>query len=120
MKLKAVNKNKEFLRAYRRGAGYVGSLVVVYVIKNRYGFTRFGVTSSKKIGNAVKRNRARRLLRTSVRGLNIDMTQSVDIILVPRGKTPYVKQQLVQAQLKTLLDKAGIKYNDEENLYIAD
>ena len=120
MKLKAVNKNKEFLRAYRRGAGYVGSLVVVYVVKNRDGFARFGVPSSKKIGNAVKRNRARRLLRASVRGLNIDMTQSVDIILVPRGKTPYVKQQQVQAQLKTLLDKAGIKYNDEENLYIAD
>ena len=60
MKLKAVNKNKEFLRAYRRGQSFVGSLVVVYVLKNRYGFTRFGVTSSKKIGNAVKRNRARR------------------------------------------------------------
>ena len=112
MKLKAVNTNKEFIRAYCRGQGFVGSLVVVYVIKNRYGFTRFGVTSSKKIGNAVKRNRARRVIRESVRKLNIDMTQSVDIILVPRGKTPYVKQPLVQEQLKTLLDKAGIKYNE--------
>ena len=33
MKLKAVNTNKEFIRAYRRGQGFVGSLVVVYVIK---------------------------------------------------------------------------------------
>ena len=109
------------MRAYRRGQSFVGTLVVVYVLKNRYGFTRFGVTSSKKIGNAVKRNRARRLLRASVRGLDIDMTQSVDIILVPRGKTPYVKQQQVQAQLKTLLDKAGIKYNnDKEDIHTAD
>ena len=108
MKLKAVNKNKEFLRAYRRGAGYVGSLVVVYVIKNRYGFTRFGVTSSKKIGNAVKRNRARRLLRASVRGLDIDMTQSVDIILVARAKTAHVKQQVVESQLRILAEKAGL------------
>ncbi len=112
MKLKAVNKNKEFIRAYRKGAAYVGSLVVVYTIKNRYGFTRFGVTSSKKIGNAVKRNRARRLIRAAVREINVDTTQSVDIILVPRGKTPYSKTPLVKAQLKTLLDKAGIKYND--------
>ncbi len=108
MKLKAVNKNKEFVRAYRRGQSYVGNLVVLYVIKNRYGFTRFGITSSKKIGNAVKRNRARRLLRASVRALPFDMSRSVDIILVPRGKTPYSKQQLVQAQLETLAQKAGL------------
>lgn len=108
MKLKAVNKNKEFVRAYRRGQCHVGSLVVLYVIKNRYGFTRFGITSSKKIGNAVKRNRARRLLRASVRALPFDMSNSVDIILVPRGKTQYSKQQLVQAQLETLAQKAGL------------
>ena len=112
MKLKAVNKNKEFVRAYRRGESYVGSLVVLYVIKNnRYGHTRFGITSSKKIGNAVKRNRARRLIRESIRRLDIDTAQNLDLIFVPRGKTPYVKQPLVQAQLQTLLDKAGIAYN---------
>ena len=108
MKLKAVNKNKEFLRAYRRGAGYVGSLVVVYVIKNRYGFTRIGITASKKVGNAVKRNRARRLIRESLRQLDIDMTQSVDIIVVARSRTPYVKQQVVYSQLKEMCEKAGI------------
>lgn len=108
MKLKAVNKNKEFIRAYRKGQSYVDSLVVMYVIKNRYGFARFGVTSSKKVGNAVKRNRARRLIRESVRKLNFDKTKSVDIILVPRGKTPYVKQGQVQSQLEAMAQKAGL------------
>ena len=108
MKLKAVNKNKEFIRAYRRGQSFVGSLVVVYVIKNRYGFTRFGVTSSKKIGNAVKRNRARRVLRQSVRNIGFDMTQGYDIILVARAKTAYVKQQQVEAQLRVLAKQAGL------------
>ena len=108
MKLKAVNQNREFLRAYKRGKGYVDSLLVMYVIKNRYGFTRFGITSSKKVGNAVCRNRARRVIRASVRGLDFDMTQSVDIILVARAKTAHVKQQVVESQLRILAEKAGL------------
>ena len=108
MKLKAVNQNREFLRAYKRGKGYVDSLLVMYVIKNRHGFTRFGITSSKKVGNAVKRNRARRVLRQSVRNIGFDMTQGYDIILVARAKTAYVKQQQVEAQLRVLAKQAGL------------
>ena len=108
MKFKAVNKNTEFNRAYRRGQSFVDKTCVLYVIKNRYGFTRIGITASKKVGNAVKRNRARRVIRESVRQLGIDMTQSVDIIIVARSRTPYVKQQVVYSQLKGLCEKAGI------------
>lgn len=108
MKLKAVNQNREFLRAYKRGKGYVDSLLVMYVIKNRYGFTRFGITSSKKVGNAVKRNRARRVLRQSVRNIGFDMNGGYDIILVARAKTAYVKQQQVEAQLRVLAKQAGL------------
>ncbi|MBE6877930.1 MAG: ribonuclease P protein component [Ruminococcaceae bacterium] len=108
MKFKAVNKNTEFNRAYRRGQSFVDKTCVLYVIKNRYGFTRIGITASKKVGNAVKRNRARRVIRESVRQLGIDMTQSVDIIIVARSRTPYVKQQVVYSQLKELCEKAGI------------
>ena len=108
MKFKAVNKNTEFNRAYRRGQSFVDKTCVLYVIKNRYGFARIGITASKKVGNAVKRNRARRVIRESVRQLGIDMTQSVDIIIVARSRTPYVKQQVVYSQLKEMCEKAGI------------
>ena len=108
MKLKAVNKNTEFNRAYRRGQSFVDKTCVLYVVKNRCGHARFGITASKKVGNAVKRNRARRVIRESVRQLGIDPNQSIDIIIVARSRTPYVKQQVVYGQLKALCEKAGI------------
>lgn len=108
MKFKAINKNKEFLRGYKKGQSFVDGLVVTYVIKNRFGYSRVGITASKKVGNAVKRNRAKRIMRESLRNLPIDLTKGVDIILVARGKTPYAKQANVQKQLESHLKKAGL------------
>lgn len=108
MKLKAINKNREFVRTYKKGQSTVGSNVVTYVLKNRYGYIRIGITASKKVGNAVKRNRARRLIRESVRLLNLDMNQGYDLIFVARGKTPHVKMQQVHQQVKSHLEKAGV------------
>ena len=41
----------------------VSPVVVTYVLKNRAGTVRVGITTSKKIGGAVQRNRARRVIR---------------------------------------------------------
>lgn len=108
MKFKAIAKNREFLKGYKKGQSFVSPLIVTYVLKNRYGYTRIGITASKKTGNAVKRNRSRRVIRESLRSLNMDMTQSVDIILVARGKTPFVKCDKVAQQLKIHLQQSGL------------
>lgn len=108
MKFKAVNKNTQFIRAYKKGQSYVTPLVVTYVIKNRYGYTRIGITASKKIGCAVKRNRARRVIREAVRSLNLDMTQSYDLIFVARGKTTRAKSYEITPLIKERLEKAGV------------
>ena len=70
-----------------------------------------GITTGKKIGNAVKRNRARRIIREAVRALLPEMRSGFDIILVARGKTPYLKKVMgmtaedILAKAKTLLGK---------------
>lgn len=55
--------NKEFRRAYYRGRAFTTPVVVVYVLKNHKGINRIGLTATKKIGKAVRRNRARRSSR---------------------------------------------------------
>ena len=62
-----LNQNKDFLALYKRGVCIPLRHVVLYVRRNRFGFNRLGVTAGKKLGNAVCRNRAKRLIRQAYR-----------------------------------------------------
>ena len=109
MRYPTITRNNDFRRAYNRGKSFVGYSVVVYVMKNRNAGTRVGITSSKKIGNAVQRNRARRVIRAAVDAVvPKEGLGNVDLILVARTSTAGQKSQQVAAVLKKLLKKAGL------------
>ena len=108
MKYRPINKNKDFIRAYNRGKCYVHPQVVLYVSKNRQKTTRVGLTATKKVGGAVQRNRARRVMREA---LSQNLSQNVggyDIILVARAQTPALKSTQLAKTVGKLLKKAGI------------
>ena len=91
-----LNENKDFRRLYYRGKSRVHPALVTYVMKNRAGFCRVGITTSKKIGNAVQRNRARRVIREAYRQLLPQIQGNYDFVFVARTKT--VHQTAVQIQ----------------------
>ena len=108
MKYRPINKNKDYIRAYNRGKCYVHPQVVLYVSKNRLKATRVGLTATKKVGHAVQRNRARRVMRAA---LSEHLSQNIggyDIILVARGRTPSLKSTQVSKTLAALMKKAGL------------
>ena len=101
-------RNNDFRRIYARGKSYVSPLVVVYALKNRTKNVRVGITTSKKVGNAVQRNRSRRVIREAFRALAPRVRPGFDLVLVARGKTPYVKSTDVRRQLERQLQAAGL------------
>ena len=86
-----IKENREFTRAYKRGKSFVSPALVTYVYKNRSNNLRYGITTGKKIGNAVKRTRARRVIRAAYYQLYSEIMPGYDIVFVARGKTPFVK-----------------------------
>ena len=77
--------NKDFKRLYYRGKCAVTRTVVIYAQKNRLGRNRVGLTCGKPVGNAVKRSRAKRLMRESYRQLFPSLKTGYDIVIIARS-----------------------------------
>ncbi len=107
-KILSICKNYEFRRAYTKGKSFVGPFAVSYVRKNKLQVTRVGFTTSKKIGNAVLRNRSRRVLREAYRQLAPRVKPGFDLVFVARGRTPRAKSTEVGKQLEKHLLSAGV------------
>lgn len=104
----ALNQNSDFRRIYARGKCFADKALVTYVLKNSLGVTRCGITAGKKVGNAVERNRSRRVIRAAFFHLKDDVECGYDIVFVARGKTKFLKSQIVQKAMLRHLRDAGV------------
>ena len=114
MKSQTLKENKDFRRLYYRGKSAAGSYVVTYAQKSRNKGLRYGVTTSKKIGNAVARNRARRVLRAAFREVYPMIKPGYDIVLVARTKTTFTKSTALTPILTAQLGKLGALQSTKE------
>lgn len=100
-----LNRNSMFRRLYRVGETRVTPYYVAYMARNGRRGRRLGITATKKIGNAVQRNRARRVISEAYRLLEDKLPDHVDIVIVARKKTVYVKMQTVLESMEQVLVK---------------
>ena len=108
VRYESIVRNTEFSRAYRRGKSYVSPFLVTYVLRRKRGGVRLGITTSKKIGGAVQRVRARRVIREAYYAMGLDEGQSVDLVFVARSATTRVKMQKVKKAMRAHLTAAGL------------
>ncbi|MCM1131973.1 MAG: ribonuclease P protein component [Ruminococcus flavefaciens] len=76
--------NRNFLTIYKKGRYIASKYSVIYVMPNNRPYNRFGITAGKKIGNAVCRNRAKRLIRLAYRESEVSLPIGIDIVIVAR------------------------------------
>lgn len=106
--LVTLKENKDFRRLYSRGRSYSSAVLVTYVMKNRSNNVRIGITTSKKIGKAVMRNRSRRIIREAYFQLADEIKPGYDLVFVARGKTPFVKSTDILRAMRKELKEAGV------------
>ncbi len=106
-KYESLNRNQDFRRVYLKGRYVSSSLLVTYLLKNRCKSIKLGITTSKKIGNAVKRNRARRVIRAAYNSISEKLTGKFDIVFVARKNTSSVKSYDVLKEMTYQLRKLG-------------
>ena len=81
---------------------------MTYVAKSGVKGTRIGITASKKIGCAVERNRAKRVIRAAFSQLVGRINGSYDFVFVARTKTSKVKMQKVLEQMEQHFKALGV------------
>ena len=100
-------ENKDFRTLYYRGTSQVHPGLVTYVRRNRLGYPRVGITTGKKVGCAVQRNRSRRVIREAFRPL-WPRVGSYDIVFVARTRTPEYKSTDLIPVIERHLKQMGV------------
>lgn len=109
MRFETINRNYLFLRAYKSRISYVSPLIVTYIVKRRSGGIRLGITTGKKVGCAVERNRARRVVRAAASQLLRDNEESLDIVIVCRHPSCKASSNEIRDVLREHLTAAGVR-----------
>ena len=108
MRYRPIRRNSEFGRVYARGKSYVNPGLVMYVLKTRSKKIREAALPTKKVGHAVQRNRARRVMKAAI-DEHLDYNiGGYDLVFVARGMTPRLKSWQLSSIVAKLFAQAGL------------
>ena len=102
-----VRKNEEFNAIIAKRRSVASGRFVIYSRKKELEHCRVGISVSKKLGNAVERNRCKRIIRAAYRNVSPLIKGNWDFIFVSRTKTKYLKSTDIEKILTEILQKAG-------------
>ena len=103
-----LTRSADLKRVRHTGKSYAHPLVVLYVTVSNQEATRVAVTAGRGTGNAVQRNRAKRLLRAAMADLLPGVRPGVDLLLIARSPLPRADFLQAKQALSGLFTRAGL------------
>lgn len=102
-----LKNTQDFSRVFKEGKSFANRFLVIYHAPNRMDHYRVGFSVSKKVGNAVVRNKVKRLLREAFRLELADTALAVDFIIIARPAAAELGFDEIRKNLVHLLVKTG-------------
>jgi ribonuclease P protein component len=100
-----IRRRTDFERIYRSGARVHGRFSTVFVLGNQGSVARLGIAATRKLGGAVLRNRAKRLIRDVFRRHKIG--RGVDVVVVPRRELFDASLTAIEADYLSSIERAS-------------
>lgn len=97
-----ITQRAQFQRAYRFGRRIETPHFVLYYLPNDSGCHRLGITASKKMGNAIQRNRLKRIFREVFRNCPLPGIPNLDIIVNTKKSATTCSYQTMETQFRAI------------------
>ena len=103
-----LTRSIDFKRVRNQGKSFAHPLVVLIKFPSSENRPRIGISTSRAIGNAVQRNRAKRLLREAIRTIIPALSPGWDVVIVARNRMLNAELLNVQNALNGLFNRADL------------
>lgn len=107
-KTRKIKKNIDFRLVYKHGKYQVNRYCVIYKMPVAKQATKIGFVTGKKVGCAVERNRARRLMREVYRLHQHEIREGYSVVMVARQPLKDLKYQEAEKQIMNLLERSKL------------
>ena len=108
----SLKRHKEFRYTYRVGRSQNGTLFTMVVARSRTETIRIGFSVSKRVGNAVQRNRAKRRMRACITPMIGNLKGGCNLIVIAKPEVLNAPFPELQQQMEALLKRCGV-WSDE-------
>lgn len=104
-----VRKRAEFELIYQTGFKRSGRLMTLFTLERLDGVARLGIAATRKMGGAVERNRAKRVVRELFR--HHKPAGAIDVVVIPRREILDAPRERVEAEFRSLLQRSPKRVN---------